>query len=279
VTGTAFSRERKLTLVNTIGNVLDLVASGNESGYDISAQRFFAGMKRAAPKRSALCDARKQVPSTAFEYLLNQASVENKGFVEKWHGHPLKIFDGSKINLPRIEELVEKFGVPNTKAGPAHYPQAWMVTMLSGFCTQPLAVTLGSYKASERDLMRELLPKLNTGDLVLVDRGLGGGSVYYDFERNEVFYIHRAKTSGDQVPLYIQEFLRKKRASEIVAIEVTNEHGAQKVILSDWFAGLRIQRENESSLSPTSLTRMNTPSRPSAPFTKSVGRSKPCTAE
>jgi hypothetical protein len=217
--------------VNTIGNILDLVASGNESGYDISAQRFFAGMNRPAPRRPALCAARQNIPFAAFEFLLDQAGAQYQGLVERWHGHPLRIIDGSKINLPRSSELVEKFEVPNTKAGPAHYPQAWMVTLIGGYCCQPLAVTVGGHKASERDLMRDLFPKLNSGDLVLVDRGLGGGSVYYDFERNDLFYIHRAKTSGDRVPLYIQLFLAKKKVSEVTSIEVTNEHGAKKAIL------------------------------------------------
>lgn len=216
--------------MNTIGNILDLVGSGNESGYDISAQRFFARINRQAPRRPSLCAARQNIPYAAFEYLLDHAAVA-QGTADRWHGHPLRIIDGSKINLPRSSELLEKFDVPNTKAGPAHYPQAWMVTLLGGYCCQPLAVTVGHHKDSERDLMRDLFPKLNPGDLVLVDRGLGGGSVYYDFERNELFYIHRAKTSGDRVPLYIQQFLESKRASQVTSIEVMNEHGAKKAIL------------------------------------------------
>lgn len=218
-------------MVNTIGNILELVSSGNESGYDISAQRFFAGMNRPAPRKPSLCEARQKVPFAAFEYLLDQAGLENKNSVERWHGHRLHIVDGTKINVPRTEELLEKFKVPNTKVGPAHYPQAWMVTLIGGFCCQPLAVTVGCHKASERDLMRNLFPKLQKGDLVLVDRGLGGAQVYFDFERNELFYVHRTKTSGDRVPLYVQQFLQKKKASEIVSIEVTDETGDKHAIL------------------------------------------------
>ena len=105
------------------------------------------------------------------------------------------------------------------------------VTLLGAFCTQPLAVTLGSYKASERDLMRKLLPYMKPGDLALIDRGLGGAQVYWDYECNDLFYIHRVTTSGDCVPHYVREFLGKKRASQIVAIEVTDASGEKQAIL------------------------------------------------
>lgn len=188
-------------------------------------------MNRAAPRRPSFCEARQKVPYEAFEFLLEQASLENKSSPEYWHGLRLRIVDGTKINLPRTEELLGKFKVPNSKVGPTHYPQAWMVTLLGGFCCQPLAVTLGCHKASERDLMRNLFPKLEKGDLVLVDRGLGGAMVYFDFERAELFYVHRTKTSGDRVPWYVQQFLENKKSSEIVSIEITDENGDKHAIL------------------------------------------------
>lgn len=217
--------------MNTIGNILEMVASGNESGYDISAQRFFSGMGKQAPGRASFCEARQKVPCGAFEYLLDEAGAVNAASVELWHDHRLHIVDGTKINLPRSEELLEKFEAPNTMNGPAHYPQAWMVTLLGGYCLQPLAVTVGCYKSSERDLMRELLPKLKPNDLVLLDRGLGGASVYLDFEKSNLFYVHRTKTSGKKVPWYIQEFLAKNKRSEIVSIEVADKNGEKLPIL------------------------------------------------
>lgn len=208
-----------------------MVSSGNEKGYDITSQNFFHGMLEEPPTRQSVCDARKKLPYEVFRYLLEQAAAESRLMVDRWHGHRVFIIDGTKVNVPRTEELLAKFDVPNTSAGPAHYPQAWMVTLLGAFCTQPLAVHLGSYKASERDLMRELLGHMKSGDLALIDRGLGGAKVYWDYERNDLFYIHRVTTSGDCVPHYVRDFLEKKRASQIVAIEVTDAEGEKHAIL------------------------------------------------
>jgi Transposase DDE domain len=231
VSGNAFSRDRKLTLVNAIGAVLEMVSSGNEKGSDITSQNFFDGILEEPPTRQSICDARKKLPYEVFRHLLEQAARENRLMVERWHGHRVFIIDGTKVNVPRTEELLALFDVPNTSAGPAHYPQAWMVTLLAAFCNQPLAVELGSYKASERDLMKMLLPHLKPGDLALIDRGLGGAQVYWEYESHDLFYIHRVTTSGDCVPKYVREFLDKKRASQVVAIEVTDEGGNKHAIL------------------------------------------------
>lgn len=208
-----------------------MISSGNEKGADITSQNFFDGLLEKPPTRQSVCDARKKIPYEVFRYLLEQAAAENRIPITRWHGHRVFIIDGTKVNVPRTEELLAKFDVPNTSAGPAHYPQAWMVTLLSAFCTQPLAVHLGSYKDSERDLMRELLPQLKSGDLVLIDRGLGGAQVYWDYERHNLFYIHRVTTTGDCVSHNVREFLEKKRASQIVAIEVKDADGKPHAIL------------------------------------------------
>lgn len=217
-----------MNLVNTIGTVVDLVASGNEAGYDIGAQRFFAGMNKPPPVRSSVSEARQNISYEAFKHLLIEARIE---VATRWHGHRLHIVDGTKINLPRTDELVELFGVPNTKAGSGHYPQAWMVTLLSGICHQPLDAVLGGYKDSERDLMRKLLHNLSDGDLMLLDRGLGGSSIYWECEQRNLFYLHRVKTSGDRVPFYIKEFVACRRKSQVVSIEITTEHGEKFAIL------------------------------------------------
>lgn len=205
---------------------MHMAANRNGSGYAITAQDFFheCGKGDQAPIKQSVCNARKKVSWKAFEFLLDEANQE-KDIEELWRGHRVRIVDGTKLNLPRSPELTEHFAIPNTKAGPGHYPQAWMVTLINSTSCQPVAAELGCHKDSERDLMLKMLKRFCPGDIALLDRGLGGAKVYLDFIKNDVHFIHRLKTSGDKIAGYIKEFLDSKQTSQIVAVPVRDDDG------------------------------------------------------
>ena len=205
---------------------MHMAANRNGSGYAITAQDFFheRGCGDMAPIKQSVCNARKKVSWQAFEYLLNEANQE-KIIEELWLGHRVRIVDGTKLNLPLSDELVKHFTVPNTKGGPGHYPQAWMVTLINSTSCQPVAMELGCHKSSERELMLKMLHRFCPGDIALLDRGLGGAKVYLDFIKNDVHFIHRVKTSGDRIAGYIQDFLKSRKASQIVAVPVCDDDG------------------------------------------------------
>jgi hypothetical protein len=109
-----------------------MAANRNEAGYVITAQDFFheLGVGDQAPIKQSVSDARKKISWRAFEFLLNEANQE-ESIEELWHGHRVRIADGTKLNLPLSDELAQHFAVPSTKEGPGHYPQAWMVTLIN----------------------------------------------------------------------------------------------------------------------------------------------------
>lgn len=205
-----------------------MAANRNGAGYAITAQDFFheLGVSDQAPIKQSVSDARKKISWKAFEFLLKEANQE-ESIEELWHGHRVRIADGTKLNLPLSDELAQHFTVPNSKEGPGHYPQAWMVTLINSTSCQPIAAELGCHKSSERELMLKMLPQLTPGDLILLDRGLGGAKVYLDFIKNDINFIHRLKTSGDKIPGYLKDFLNSRKTSDLVAVPASDDDGEE----------------------------------------------------
>lgn len=123
-----------------------MAANGNGSGYAITAQDFFheLGMGDEAPTKQSACNALKKLSWRAFEYLLGEAQTDS--IEERWHGHRVRIVDGTKLHLPRTPELLEHFEVQNTSGGLGHYPQAWMVTLINA---NPASRWLWNWAATE----------------------------------------------------------------------------------------------------------------------------------
>lgn len=206
-----------------------MAANGNDCGYGITAQNFFSeiGQGERAPNEQAVSKARQKLHWGAFKFLLEEANQEDS-IEELWRGHRVRIVDGTKLSFPNYQDIREQFAIPNTKAGPGHYPQGWMVTLINSTSAQPVAMELGcGKKSSERKLMLKLLTHFKPSDIALLDRGLGGAQVYLEFIKTGVHFIHRVKTSGERVALYVQEFLKSKKASEITCVPAIDEDGKE----------------------------------------------------
>lgn len=220
-----------------------MVADGNRNGLAITAQEFCARREidvAEAAKKQTLSDARKKVLWQGFEFLLHEARRDD--LEEPWKGHRVRNADGTKFNTPNTEELREHFAIPNSSAGPGFYPQAWLVTLLNSSTGQPIAGVVGCHKESERELMLQLLAHCRENDLLLVDRGLGGARVYLECYRAGIHILHRLKTSGDRIPLYLQDFLASQKKSALYGIPVKDDDG-EEVLL--WIRLVRGPRDSE----------------------------------
>lgn len=221
-----------------------MAVNGNDCGYAITAQNFFSeiGQGDQAPNEQAVSKARQKLDWRAFEYLLRDANQENS-IEELWRGHRVRIVDGTKLSFPNYRDIRKHFEIPNTKAGPGHYPQGWMVTLINSTSGQPVAMELGcGKKTSERKLMLKMLPHFQANDIVLLDRGLGGAQVYLDFIKNSIHFIHRVKTSGDRVAMYVQEFLQSNKSSQITCAPAIDDDG-EEVFL--WIRLVRGPKDSE----------------------------------
>lgn len=211
----------------------------NGNGYDISSQNYFRELSReidveVVPVRhQSVSEARAKIKWEGFEYLLGSANLEQDGLAKqfKFKGRTTRAIDGTSFFTPRSDDLLEHFSCRNTSAaeGSTHYPYGLCVSAINVFTGQPMAAVVGDYKLSERTLLRQIMKKFGKGDLSLLDRGLGGQRIYLEYHLSDQFFIHRAKTTGDRVAIYIQDFLKSGKEQKLQKIAIKDEETGEEV--------------------------------------------------
>jgi hypothetical protein len=211
----------------------------NGNGYDVSSQNYFRELNSEIQsdiepvRHQSVSEARAKLKWEGFEYLLESANLENDGLSDrlKFKGHVTRGIDGTSFFVPRSAELLEHFSCRNTSSeeGATHYPYGLCVSAVNVYTAQPTAAVIGDYKLSERKLLRQIIQKFNKGDLSLLDRGLGGQGIYLEYHLSDQFFIHRAKTTGDRVAIYIQDFLESKRKQTFKTITIKDEESGKEV--------------------------------------------------
>lgn len=139
-----------------------------------------------------------------------------------WKSYSVKIIDGTKVRVPRTEELMAAFGSSSSQHGLSHYPTMNLVLLSDAFSSEPLGVELGKYESSERDLASKLFTKLSSKDLVLLDRGLGGKEIYRNLHSRNVSFVHRVATKGICLK-QVKDFLVTRKSSVIVELELASK--------------------------------------------------------
>lgn len=216
-----------------------MALSRNGNGYDISSQQYFRDLSaelrcNIPPARhQSVSEARGKLGWEAFEFLLDEANLEHDKLDEafKFKSHVTRAIDGTSFFVPRTNELLKHFSPRKTKAeeGETHYPYGLCVVAVNVFTAQPVCAVVDDYRASERELLRRMLEKFRPGDLSLLDRGLGGRDVYFDYDERGQFFIHRSKTSGDRVATYVREFLESGRKQQVIRLTfLDKESGREK---------------------------------------------------
>lgn len=237
-----FTRNRRLTLEHIIGLVLSMAASRNGNGYEISSQNYFRGLGQALEKdidpvrRQSVCEARAKLSWRAFEYLLCAANLESARLPAslRFRGHLTRAIDGTSFFTPRTDDLLSQFTPRTTTcdSGETHYPYGMLVTAINVYTGQPVAAQVDDHRASERELLERLMDEFKSGDLSLLDRGLGGAKVYLEFEKRGQFFIHRAQSTGERsTPSYVREFLASGQKQRTIEISAPDEKRNREVWL------------------------------------------------
>lgn len=132
----------------------------------------------------SLADARARLPlgvvSALFDKVAGAAEALSEPFV-RWRGHRVVNVDGFCSSMEDEPSLHEAFGTSNGRHGVARYPLARVV--VAAFMHTMIAVSyaIGRYRDSENALMREVLPKLSPGDLIVADRHFAGANLYAEY--------------------------------------------------------------------------------------------------
>lgn len=85
---------------------------------------------------------------------------------KKWHGMPVAVTDGTYFQMQDTKELRKKYYV---KEGDHAYPQGLLQTILCQGSGQVLNFEIGTRHQSELELVKPLIEKLPTGNLLLAD--------------------------------------------------------------------------------------------------------------
>jgi len=156
-----------------------MVADGNRRGYEHLLDAFWDEARsyglplpsQTPVSAASFCTARPKLTPRLFRHMLHElaehAFEDGARVPRRWHGKRVFAVDGTKINLQRSHDLHRFFGTPQG----AYCPQA-LVTVLLDVCAKlPMDLEISSFAGNEREHLVAMLPSLEAGDVVVLDRG------------------------------------------------------------------------------------------------------------
>jgi len=201
-----------------------MVADGNQRGIrhlvlDFWDQAADAGLPlptEEAVTASAIGQARQRLPEDFFRLLLNALADEvAKGSTAKrWRGRRVYAVDGQKLNVGTWPELKEAFGV----AEGSYCPQVLMSALVDVLTRTPVDYEVDSRLAvGERQHLLRMLPSIDPGDLVILDRGYPSHEVLQELVKARVDFLVRVPCAGTFKA--VDEFAAGNVAEKVVTIE------------------------------------------------------------
>lgn len=169
----AFTRNRKLPFHLLICFLTNFV----KGSYQVELNKFFQALNlteiaKRVVSGVALGKARMKLKYEAF-IELNQHLVSEfeKNFEPmRWNNHRLVAIDGSTLQLPRIKEIMEHFGVWNVKPGKP-CPIARISQLFDPLNKISINAVISPKSVDERSQAYQMFSSLMPSDLVLLDRG------------------------------------------------------------------------------------------------------------
>ena len=112
-------------------------------------------------------------------------------------GMRLVAVDGLCLDVPATPENGDEFGYPGNDSGPGPFPQIRVVGIGECGTRAVLGAGMSPLAAGEQPLTRQLLPKLQPGDLLLADRNFLSHGLLADVLAAGVHMLWRAKSDVD----------------------------------------------------------------------------------
>jgi hypothetical protein len=210
-----FTRAGPLTPELLVTLLLFMAGDAGRRGYELLLDAFWEEAARAgialpreAPvSAAAFCKARRKLKPQLFAALLtivgDTISREQAARL-LWHGRRIFAVDGTRHNLQRSAELSERFGTPHG----GHCPQTLVSTLYDVIGRMPVAATIAPGASCERQEVLKLIPHLQRGDVLVLDRG------YPSFE-----VLQALRAAG------IEFVIRVPRSRSFGAVQVFQDSG------------------------------------------------------
>jgi hypothetical protein len=172
-------RERLYTPLVTIWTFLYQVLASDQSCRAAVARLlafWCVGKKDAGrAKTDPYCKARQRLPEKLFADLARQSGAELQRTVPASSllgGRPLKIADGSTVSMPDTPANQKAYPQQAAQKKGLGFPLLRLVGLIGLSCGAVLDVAMGPYhgkRTGETALLRQLLDRLEAGDVVLAD--------------------------------------------------------------------------------------------------------------
>lgn len=198
-----FSRGGALSPELLVTLLIYMVADGSRRGYQHLLDRFWDEARSfdlPLPTEDAIsapsfCEARPKITPELLKHALHQVATDTFpsafGASHRWHGRQVFAVDGTKMNLQRGEELERAFGVPEG----AYCPQVLVSVLLDVCAKAPVDVEVAPFTSSEREHLIAMLPSLQPGDVLVLDRGYPSHEVFQELDLHGLDFLVRVPSS------------------------------------------------------------------------------------
>lgn len=123
---------------------------------------------------SAYCQARKRLPLTLWQHLLEATTARLRRSTEpasRWRGHRVWIVDGSSFSMPDVPELRRHFGQPPSQSPGCGFPVAKLLAVFDLATGMLLRVAAAPLRSHETGQLAGVHEAMAAGDVLLGDRG------------------------------------------------------------------------------------------------------------
>ena len=173
-------RERLYPPLATLGLFIEQALSVDGACQDAVARHLSARTARAeAPcslNTGPYCKARQRLPVALIEQLVVTAGEQLEQSAPtnwRWRGRRVKLLDGTTLSMPDTVPNQQAYPQSGEQAPGLGFPVAQLVGLISLATGAVLGFATGSTKgkgSGEQALFRQLMPLLDGGDIILVDR-------------------------------------------------------------------------------------------------------------
>ena len=198
-----------------------MVADGGRRGYQHLLDGFWDEARsfglslptERAISAASFCTARHKITPELLRHALHEIAtntfVTTFGTSHRWHGRRVFAVDGMKVNVQRGEDLERAFGIPDG----AYCPQLLVSVMLDVCAKAPVDVEVSGFASSEREHLLSMLPSLESGDVVVLDRGYPSHEVLQALDLDGLDFLVRVQASHS---FSVIDELRAKRGNDAV---------------------------------------------------------------
>ena len=187
--GKDFTRKRKLPFVSLVCFMLSGIKQSIQKGLTdiIQEHTTYKSMTK-----SAFCQQRVKLKPEAFvelnQVLIDDFYTDNEYFTH--YGKRVLSIDGSTLELPRSQEIIDSFGVNNEDN---MIPMSRISTMYDPLNNLVIDGKMEANICDEYTLAVMLLDNIREDDLVILDRGYGARWLFYLLQQKKADYIVRVQ--------------------------------------------------------------------------------------